>query len=107
MRGSQAVTPTSLQAEIVGLAHEGHVGADKTLNLLRQSCWFPSMGQLVREYVRTCFPCAAAVSHTPPVPLKPDLLPERPWQNLHANFKGPIGKKILRPCGDRPIFKIP
>ena len=93
MRGSQAVIPTSLQAEIIGLAHEGHMGADKTLNLLRQSCWFPSMGQLVREYVRTCLPCAEAVSHTPLLPLKPNLLPERPWQNLHVDFKGPTGEK--------------
>ena len=93
MRGSQAVILTSLQAEIIGLAHKGHMGADKTLNLLRQSCWFPNMGQLVREYVRTCLPCAAAVSHTPLMPLKPNLLPECPWQILHAAFKGPIGEK--------------
>ena len=97
MRGSQAVIPTSLQAEIIELVHAGHLGADKTLNLLRQSCWFPNMGQLVREYVRTCLPCAAAVSHTPPVLLKPNLLPERPWQNLHADFKGPVGKKYYLP----------
>ena len=62
MRGSQAVIPTPLQAEVIGLGHEGHMGAGKTLNLLRQSCWFPNMGQLVREYVRTCLPGAAAVS---------------------------------------------
>ena len=93
MRGSQDVIPTSLQAEVIGLAHEGHMGADKTLNLLEQSCWFPKMGQLVREYVRTCLPCAAAVTHPPPVPLKPNLLAECPWQNLHADFKGPIGEK--------------
>ena len=93
MRGSQAVIPTSLQTEVIELAHEDHMRADKTLNLLRQSCWFPNMGQLVREYVRTCHPCAAAVSHTPPAPMKPNLLPERIWQNLLANFKGPIGEK--------------
>ena len=95
VRKSGCHFPTSLQAEVIGSAHEGHMGADKTLNLLRQSCWFPNMGQLVREYVRTCLPCAAAVPHTPPVPLKPNLLPEHPWQNLHANFKGPIGEKYV------------
>ena len=93
MWGSQAVIPTSRQAEIIGLAHKGHMGGDKTLNLLRQSCWFANMGQLVRKCVRTCLPYAAAVSHTPSVPLKPNFLPERPWQNLHADFKGPIGEK--------------
>ena len=29
-RGSQAVISTSLQAEVIGLAHKGHMGADKT-----------------------------------------------------------------------------
>ena len=30
--------------------------------------------------------------HTIPLyPLEPNLLPERPWQKLHADFKGPIG----------------
>ena len=97
MQRSQAVIPTSLQAEIIRLAHEGHMGADKILNLLRQSCWFPNMGQLVKDYIRICLSCAAAVSHTPMVPLKPNLPPKCPWQNLHAE---------LPPCGDRLIFKI-
>ena len=93
MGGSQAVILASLQEEIVGLAHEGHMGADKTLNPLRQSCWFPNMGQLAREYVRTCRACAAAVPHTSLLLLKPNLLSERPWQNLHADFKRPIDAK--------------
>ena len=93
MQRSQAVIPTSLHAEIIGLVHDGHMGADKTLNLLRPSCWFRNMRQLVREYVRTCLLWAAAISHTPPVPLKPNLLPGRPWQYLHTDSKGPIGEK--------------
>ena len=47
----------------------------------------------MREYVRIYLRCAATVSHTPPVPLKPNLLPERPWQNLNADFIGPIAEK--------------
>ena len=41
LRGSQIVIPLSLQADVIGLAHEGHQYSDKTLKLLRQTCWFP------------------------------------------------------------------
>ena len=49
------------------------------------------MSKLVDKYVESCNTCAAAVPNTPPVPLKPNMLPEHPWQYLHADFKGPIG----------------
>ena len=91
MRGHQIILPENLQAEAIGLAHEGHMGADKTLNLLRQTCWFPNMSEQVRNYVQSCIPCAAAIPHTRPEPLQPHLLPDRPWQKVHADFKGPIG----------------
>ena len=93
MRGNQVVLPKSLQVNAVGIAHEGHQGTDKTLHLLRQTCWFPGMRKMVLEYVGTCLPCNAAQSHNPPVPLQPNLLPDRPWQKLHCDFKGPIGEK--------------
>ena len=93
MRGKQIIIPQSLQSEVIGLAHEGHLGGTKTLNLLRQSCWFPKMHSLTNQYVETCKPCTAANPHTSPEPLKPHLLPDRPWQQLHADFKGPIGAK--------------
>ena len=35
------VVPEELQAEVIQLAHKGHMGRDKTLNLLRQNVWFP------------------------------------------------------------------
>ena len=93
VRGNRVVIPPSLQADVIGLAHEGHMGIDKTLNLLRETCWFPKMKELVTEFVNSCRPCLAASSTTPPTPLSPHLLPERPWQQLHADFKGPIANK--------------
>ena len=80
MRGTQVIIPESLQAEVIGLAHEGHMGATKTL---RQTCWFP----------QTCLPCSTTIPSMHPEPLKPHMLPERRWQQLHADFKGPLGNK--------------
>ena len=93
VRGNQLVIPEELQAIVVQLAHEGHPGFERTLGLLRESTWFPGMSSMVRTYVETCRPCQAAVPGTGQEPLKPTLLPDRPWQMVHADFKGPIGKK--------------
>ena len=88
------VIPDSLQTDIIGLAQEGHQYAEKTLQLLRQTCSFPGMRKEVFSYVESCLPCNAARAHAPPVPLEPNLLPDRPWQTLHADFKGPIEGRI-------------
>ena len=93
MRGNRIVIPDSLQADCIAIAHEAHQGASKTLGYLRESCWFPNMKKLVDEYVETCIPCLASVPNTRPEPLKPNFLPDRPWQKLHADFKVPIGSK--------------
>ena len=107
LRGSQIVIPESLQTDIIGLAHEGHQYAEKTLQLLRQTCWFPGMKKQVLSYVESCLPCNAAQAYTPPVPLEPNLLPHRPWQRLHADFKGPIeGRYYLHVIIDQ-YFKYP
>ena len=54
------------------------------------------MKKQVLSYIESCLPCNAARAHTPPVLLEPNLLPGRPWQRLHVDFKGPIeGKYCL------------
>ena len=47
----------------------------------------------VRTYVETCVGCQVADPRTSQEPLKLTVLPERPWQYVHADFKGRIGKK--------------
>jgi hypothetical protein len=94
LRGDQLVIPDELQALAVELAHEGHaLGYMKTLGLLRETCWFPGMGEMVRQYVETCKACLAAVPGTQQEPLHPTELPDRPWQHIHGDYKGPIGGK--------------
>ena len=93
LRGEQLVIPGELQPIVVQLAHEGHLGYDKTISTLRESNWFPGMGDMVRKYVETCLACQADNPSTDQEPLKPTKLPDRPWQYIHADYKGPIGKK--------------
>ena len=90
MRNDQIVIPKSLRARVVESAHQGHQHVEKTMKLLRQTCWFPQMHKAVSEFVKSCIACNAASVHNPPVPLEPNFLPEGPWQKLHGDFKGPI-----------------
>ena len=91
LREDRVIIPSLLQADIIQLAHECHMGIDKTVKLIRETCWFPNMHSMVSDYVNSCIGCQAAIPNTPPVPLQPNFMPERPWQKLHADFKGPIG----------------
>ena len=94
MKGQQLVIPNAIRAEVLSLSHEGHPGPDSMLSLLRQTCWWPTMGQDVRMYCKTCnVGCAAANPHTikPPAGTKPP--PGRVGQSMSADFKGPINGK--------------
>ena len=85
LRGSKIVVPEKLQGEVIGLAHEAHLGMDKTVALIRETMWFPKMHEKVCRYVESWRGCLAAIRNTPPV-LQPNMLPEKPWQILHADF---------------------
>ena len=87
LRDQQIVIPKSLRADVIELAHEGHQGIDKTLKLLRQSSWFPKMGDLVKQFVESCIPCLASNPHITPVPLEPNVLPDQPWQRYTLTSK--------------------
>ena len=50
------------------------------------------MNSHITGYYDSCLGCAAASALNTKVPLEPNLLPDRPWQHLHADFKGPIGQ---------------
>ena len=93
VRGERLVIPEELQASVVQLAHEGHPGFERTLGLMRESTWFPGMSSMARSCVETCVPCQAARPGTDQEPLKPTFMPDRPWEWVHCDFKGPIAKK--------------
>ena len=76
---------------VLGDHQLGHMGVDKTLGLLRELCWFPGMQAMAKQYVESCIPCLAAIPSTPQVPITATDLPDRSWQHMHADFKGPIG----------------
>jgi hypothetical protein len=90
LRGNKLVIPTSLQARILSLAHEGHLGVVKTKQLLREKVWFPRIDYKVDQLIKNCLACqSATVEKKPKEASIRTPLPAGPWQEISIDFWGP------------------
>ena len=59
----QLVVPESKKLQVLRLSHDipsaGHLGADKTLDKVRQSFYWPAISDDVRRYIKCCDSCTA------------------------------------------------
>ncbi|GKD27165.1 transposon ty3-I gag-pol polyprotein, partial [Tanacetum coccineum] len=68
-----------------GLA--GHLGVDKTLNMLQIQFFWPKMMRDVEHYVKRCLPCHRAKSQLSPHGLYMPLpVPNAPWEDVSLDF---------------------
>ena len=97
LRGNRILLPESLQQKAIALAHAGHQGLVKTKQLLRTKLWFPGIDKLVEEQISLCIPCQAVTDQKTHEPLHMTELPGRPWEEIAADFKGPLkdGRYLL------------
>ena len=81
-----------LKIEILRECHDsriaGHMGQEKTLELVTRNYYWPKMRQFVNEYVKTCDTCARNKTprRAPYGKLKPLPIPEGPWQSVSMDF---------------------
>ena len=97
LRGDRVVLPTALVDDALRLAHEGHMGIQKTKQYLRSCVWFPKMDSQVETLVGKCLPCQAVTPSKLREPLCMTPLPPEPWQLVAADIFGPLpsGEKVL------------
>ena len=86
MRDTHIVIPSSLQKNIVDLAHMGHQGIVKTKALLREKVWFYNIDSLVEDTVKNCLTCQIAIPTFSQEPLRMSPLPRAPWTELSMEF---------------------
>ena len=58
------------------------------------------MDKMIDAYVQLCLGCQAATPVFNYEPLKPTRIPERPWEYLAMNFKGPVASQYYYLGGD-------
>ena len=90
LKGTRIILPASLRSRALSLAHEGHQGLVKTKCLLREKVWFPSIDAEAKSMIERCIPCQAATPTKHNEPLQMTSLPNGPWQELSADFCGPL-----------------
>jgi hypothetical protein len=66
----------------------GHMGQDKTIELIRRNFWWPKMDERIIDYVRSCTECQRnkVAHHQPYGLLHPLEHPYAPWQSLSMDF---------------------
>jgi len=66
----------------------GHMGQDKTIELIRRNFWWPQMNEQITDFVRSCLQCQKnkAARHQPYGLLMPMELPHALWQSIAMDF---------------------
>lgn len=69
-----------------------HIGVDKTLDLILNHFWFPSLRQFVRKYVRHCIVCLShkKIPRQPLQPIESWKKPDVPFDTVHSDVLGPL-----------------
>ena len=70
----------------------GHVGVEKTTELVKRDFFWPKMDEEIKLYVTTCHSCQKhKPSHQLPIGLlKPLEIPSRRWAHVSMDFIGPL-----------------
>lgn len=86
--------PKGARWQICRLNHDeiGHLGAEKTLERIKKTYWFPRMAKFIRKYVSACIECAYSKkgNHNKEGFLNPIPKVEVPFHTLHIDHLGPF-----------------
>jgi len=91
-RKSRLWVPEELVQEILESEHDtkvaGHLGQDKTIELIRRYFWWPKINERIIDFVRSCPECQQnkASRHQPYGLSSPLELPYTPWQSIAMDF---------------------
>ena len=89
--------PSTLWQATLSNAHEGHQGILRTKQMVREKVWWPGIVQQVETMVKACIPCQSVADKPKVEPLRPTVMPDRPWQEVHIDLCGPFpsGESLL------------
>lgn len=82
----------ALRPQVLAWAHTSrfacHPGAARTVELLRQKFWWPTLERDTREFVAACSICARNKNSSRPSSglLQPLPVPHRPWSHIAVDF---------------------
>jgi len=90
------VIPASLTKEILFMFHDvptaGHLGVTKTLNKIKERCFWKGMNKDIRDYIKSCQVCqeTKALYHLPYGLMHSIHPPSKVFDVLNCDFMGPF-----------------
>ena len=93
LMNGRIIVPVKIRKEIVERLHCSHQGIEYTLNLARDTVYWPGITQQIQNRVENCETCLKFSSTQQKQPMMSHNIPEYPYQMIsmdifEANFKG-------------------
>ena len=94
--GPKMVAPQAMVPSLLQEAHNstiaGHGGSFRTIERLRQICWWPNMERDVHAHIKACAICGASPHSrkATPSPVQPLPIPSGPNNRIHVDLYGPL-----------------
>lgn len=86
--------PSAMQTNIVRIYHDdvGHVGIDKTYELIRRTYWFPKMREFISNHISNCLSCIAfsAIENKRREYLQNIDKGDKPFHTIHLDHYDPL-----------------
>ena len=89
LRGLRIVMPSIHWQVTLSNAHEGHQGIVRTKQMVREKVWWPGIAHQVKTMVKAYLTCQSVARKSTAEPLRPTMMPGRPWQDVHIDLCGP------------------
>lgn len=99
--------PKSMRSNVIRTCHDevGHVGHDKTFELITRSYWFLDLSKSIKDHIQNCLRC---ITYSPVIGKKEgELHPipkgNLPFDTIHIDHYGPLEKT---PRKNKFVFEI-
>ena len=93
--GCRLFIPTSLRAVLLSRLHEAHQGISRSQARARLTIYWPGIDSDIEHFVQGCKHCQDRLPSNVKEPMISKPLPERPFQQIAADFASCGGKEFL------------
>lgn len=91
--------PRNMEKNVLFRYHDlmGHLGSDKTMEVISRNYWFPNLKFKIKEHIANCLKCVAYSPPSGKVEGKLHAIPKGniPLDILHIDHLGPIDKECM------------
>ena len=92
-KGNRICIPPELYDRALYELHDCHQGIEEITHIGRSNVYWPRIDTDITDYVRCCTICAKHKASQAVQPMLPHNVPDRPWQEIAANYFTHCGKE--------------